>query len=192
MTEIHLLPKNEGGQDRPDPEADRVVALPHKGRKRRGYGGALFGGITLLLLLGGLAIGAWRHYQAELEVAATLQRSRTLVPEVRVATVRASDGKITVTLPATTTQISLRAPTAISKSAMSISAIGSRREPCWQISPPPNSTTRLRKPRRRWPRTRRHCSRPRQVMNLPKSRMQETANWSSKGGSRFSRATTIA
>jgi RND family efflux transporter MFP subunit len=103
MTEIHLLPKNEGGQDRPDPEADRVVALPHKGRKRRGYGGALFGGITLLLLLGGLAIGAWRHYQAELEVAATLQRSRTLVPEVRVATVRASDGKITVTLPATTT-----------------------------------------------------------------------------------------
>src|ERR1700731_3360652 len=104
MTEIHLRPKNEGVRDRPDPEADRVVALPGTGgKRRRRYGGALLGGIALLLLFGGLGAGAWRHYQAELEVAATAQRSRTLVPSVRVAAVRASDSKITVTLPATTT-----------------------------------------------------------------------------------------
>ena len=40
--------------------------------------------------------------QAELAVAATAQQSRAFVPDVRVATVRASDRKITVTLPATT------------------------------------------------------------------------------------------
>jgi RND family efflux transporter MFP subunit len=104
MTEIELRPKNEDVRNRPDPEADRVVALPYTRRKRRrGFGGALLGGGALLLLLGGLGAGAWRHYRAEREVAATLQRSQTFVPSVRVAAVRASDDKITVTLPATTT-----------------------------------------------------------------------------------------
>jgi RND family efflux transporter MFP subunit len=104
MTEIDLRSKNEDGRNRPDPESDRVVALPRTGgKRRRGYGGALLGGAALLLLLGGLGTGAWRHYRAEREVAATLQRSQTFVPSVRVAAVRASDDKITVTLPATTT-----------------------------------------------------------------------------------------
>jgi len=104
MTEIRVRPINEGVKDRPDPETDRVVALPNPERKRRrGYGGALLGGSALLLLAGGLAAGAWRHYQAELEVAAAAQQSRAFVPDVRVAAVRASDSKITVTLPATTT-----------------------------------------------------------------------------------------
>ena len=104
MTEIRARPKNEGVKERLDPEVDRVVALPNIARKRRRrYGGALLGGSALLLLLGGLGTGAWRHYQAELEVAATAQQSRTFVPDVRVAAVRASDSKITVTLPATTT-----------------------------------------------------------------------------------------
>ena len=103
MTEIQMRPKNESVSDRPhDPESDRVVALPNTGRKRRRYGGALLGGAALLLLVGGLGTGAWRHYQAEREVAATAQRSRTLVPDVRVATVRAGDSKISATLPATT------------------------------------------------------------------------------------------
>jgi RND family efflux transporter MFP subunit len=103
MTEIRVRPRNEVVQDRPDPETDRVVALPNVAPKRRRYGGALFGASALLLLVGGLAIGGWRHYQAELDVAATVQQSRTLVPDVRVGTVRASDSKISVTLPATTT-----------------------------------------------------------------------------------------
>ena len=104
MTEMSVRPGNKPVQDRLDPEADRVVTLPNVARKRRHrYGGTLFGGIALLLLVGGLGTGVWRHYQAELDVAATAQRSRSLVPDVRVATVRASDSKITVTLPATTT-----------------------------------------------------------------------------------------
>src|ERR1700737_2259197 len=103
MTEIRVRPRNEVLKDRPGPETDRVVTLPNAVPKRRGYGGALFAASVLLLLAGGVALGGWRHYQARLEVAATEQQSRTLVPDVRVATVRASDSKITVTLPATTT-----------------------------------------------------------------------------------------
>jgi RND family efflux transporter MFP subunit len=104
MSEISVLPKKENVQDRLDPGTNRVVALPNAAppKRRRRYGGALFGGTALLLLLGGLGVGGWRHYQAELAVAATAQQSRTAVPQVRVATVRASDSKITVSLPATT------------------------------------------------------------------------------------------
>jgi RND family efflux transporter MFP subunit len=105
MTETGVRPKREMVQDRVDPNIDRVVALPNAAppRQRRRYGGALFGATALLLLLGGLGIGGWRHYQAELAVAATMQRNRNAVPEVRLAAVRASDSKITVSLPATTT-----------------------------------------------------------------------------------------
>jgi RND family efflux transporter MFP subunit len=104
MTETSVRPKKESVQDL-DPGTDRVVALPNAAppKRQRGYGGALFGVTGLLLLLGGLGLGGWRHYQAELAVAATARESRTVVPEVRVATVRASDSKITVSLPATTT-----------------------------------------------------------------------------------------
>ncbi len=103
MSEILERPRNAGVQHRPDPETDRVVALPSVAPRRRNYGGALFGASALLLLAGSLALGGWRHYQGRLEVAATGQESRTFVPNVRVATVRASDGKMSVTLPATTT-----------------------------------------------------------------------------------------
>jgi RND family efflux transporter MFP subunit len=102
MNEIHVLPKKANVQDRIDPGTDRA---PNKTEtpQRRSRGGMLFGSIALLLLVGGLAIGGWRHYQAERAVAATQHQAETAVPNVRVAAVRASDSKITVTLPATTT-----------------------------------------------------------------------------------------
>jgi RND family efflux transporter MFP subunit len=103
MSEIRVRPKNEVAQDRPDPETDRIITLPAAAPKRRNYGGMLFGASALLLLAGSLMLGGWRHYHAALEVAATQRESRTLVPDVRVATVRAGTGKIIVTLPATTT-----------------------------------------------------------------------------------------
>jgi RND family efflux transporter MFP subunit len=103
MTETSV--KREVVQDRLEPNTDRVVALPNAAppKRRRRYGGVLFGATALFLLMGGLGIGGWRHYQAELAVAATARYSRTTVPEVRVAIVRASDSRITVSLPATTT-----------------------------------------------------------------------------------------
>jgi RND family efflux transporter MFP subunit len=81
----------------------RVVTLPDVAPKRRRYGGALFGGSALLLLMGGLGLGSWRHRQAEVDVATTAQQSRTLVPNVRVAPIHASDSTMSVNLPATTT-----------------------------------------------------------------------------------------
>jgi RND family efflux transporter MFP subunit len=106
MTEISVRPddvrpEKRGVKDRL--EAERVIAPPNAPRKQRRYGGALLGGTALLLLVCGLATGGWRHYQARLEVATAAQQGRTLVPDVRVAAVRASDSKIRVTLPATTT-----------------------------------------------------------------------------------------
>ena len=65
-------------------------------------GRRLLGFAALLLLLGGLAIGVWRHYALHLEVAATAAEHRDFVPSVRVAAVRASPGTMSVTLPATT------------------------------------------------------------------------------------------
>jgi RND family efflux transporter MFP subunit len=104
VTEIHSIPKSENVKDRSDPKSDRVVALPNPARRRRRrYGAAVFGGSALLLLLGGLGVGGWRHYRAGLEVATTAQQNRNFVPNVRVAAVRASDSKMTVSLPATTT-----------------------------------------------------------------------------------------
>jgi RND family efflux transporter MFP subunit len=103
MTEIHVRPKNEDVQDRPDPAADRVIALPSPAKKKRSYGGTLLGGSALLLLLGGVGVGGWHHYEAERDAAATTHQIQTFVPDVRVAAVRASDSKVAVSLPATTT-----------------------------------------------------------------------------------------
>src|ERR1700677_2443277 len=104
MSEIRVRSKIDGVEDRRDPETDRVVELPpNVAREPRRYGGVLLGTSVLLLLAGGLGIGGWRHYQADLDAAATAQEVRTFVPNVRVAAVRASDSKMTVSLPATTT-----------------------------------------------------------------------------------------
>jgi RND family efflux transporter MFP subunit len=103
MSEIRVRPKNEVVQERPDPATDRIVTLPGVAPKRRGYEGMVFGASALLLLFGGLALGGWRHSQAGLAVAATERESPMIVPDVRIATVRAGTGKIAVTLPATTT-----------------------------------------------------------------------------------------
>jgi RND family efflux transporter MFP subunit len=104
MNEIYLLPKNSILHDTHEPEADRAPETPNRTGKPRRFGGRmLFGAVALLLLLGGLGIGAWRHYQTQLLAAATAEQNHDFVPNVRVAPVRASDRFTTVSLPATTT-----------------------------------------------------------------------------------------
>jgi RND family efflux transporter MFP subunit len=104
MSELRVRSKIDEVEDGRDPETDRVVTLPpNVASEPRRYGGALLGISVLLLLAGGLGIGGWRHYQADLDAKAIAQEVRTFVPKVRVAAVRASDGKMTVSLPATTT-----------------------------------------------------------------------------------------
>jgi len=64
--------------------------------------GRLFGYAVLVVLLVALSYGAWRNYAQNRQVMETAQKSRDLVPSLRVAKVKASDPIIDVTLPATT------------------------------------------------------------------------------------------
>jgi RND family efflux transporter MFP subunit len=59
-------------------------------------------GLALLaLLLGGIAFGAWRHYQQNRQALLISERHRNFAPSVRVKTVTKSDGVVPITLPAT-------------------------------------------------------------------------------------------
>ena len=64
--------------------------------------GRLLGLAAFTALAAGLAFGAWRYDGQYREVTATAAQRRDFVPNVRTATVRASEGTIAVTLPATT------------------------------------------------------------------------------------------
>ncbi|WP_029078350.1 efflux RND transporter periplasmic adaptor subunit [Bradyrhizobium sp. th.b2] len=101
MTEIDVRPHENFG-DLEAPGTATGPVLRTEGKPERRSGTAIFGATVLLLLAGGLGAGGGRHYQAEREVAATAAQARTFVPDVRVASVRASDGTEKVTLPATT------------------------------------------------------------------------------------------
>jgi RND family efflux transporter MFP subunit len=57
---------------------------------------------ALLLLAGGVAMGASHHYAQHQHVMATAERERDFVPSMRVATVEASPGIMSVVLPGTT------------------------------------------------------------------------------------------
>jgi RND family efflux transporter MFP subunit len=91
------------------PITDREIEAPleHRPHKRRRWGGRLLGLGTFLVLVAALAFGAWRSYSQHREAIATSEQHRDFVPSVRVATVRASDGNVLVTLPATTSAFSV-------------------------------------------------------------------------------------
>jgi RND family efflux transporter MFP subunit len=80
-----------------------VDGRPIGGDAGRGRSGRRLLGLgALLVLLGGLATGVWRHYMLHLQVMTTAEQHRDFVPSVRVASVRASAATESVTLPATT------------------------------------------------------------------------------------------
>ena len=89
-------------QDRP--AVEREVASPsrHRQRARRRWGGRFFTLGGVLALAGGLSLGAWGHYSQQRQTMATAQQERDFVPSLRVATVEASPGVMSVTLPGTT------------------------------------------------------------------------------------------
>jgi RND family efflux transporter MFP subunit len=64
--------------------------------------GWVFGLAAFLPLTGGLAYGAWRHYDSTQQTLAVARDERDFVPDVRVAQVRDSGSIITITQPGTT------------------------------------------------------------------------------------------
>jgi RND family efflux transporter MFP subunit len=106
MNDLSFRDQIDGDTDfhRDDRPVDRDTQKPQKARPkvRRRWGARLFAVGTFLLLAGGVALGAWRHYSQQQGVIATAEEERDFVPSVRVATVKASPAVISVTLPATT------------------------------------------------------------------------------------------
>jgi RND family efflux transporter MFP subunit len=92
-------------RDRQDnPAVDREIKSPAKHRPpvRRRWGGRLFALVGFLLLAGGLSLGVWGKISQQHQVMATAEQARDFVPSVDVATVKASPGTVSVTLPGTT------------------------------------------------------------------------------------------
>jgi RND family efflux transporter MFP subunit len=71
-------------------------------KARRRLGVPLFALGAFSLLAGGVAMGASRHYAQNQQVMATAERERDFVPSMRVATVKANPGIMSVVLPGTT------------------------------------------------------------------------------------------
>jgi RND family efflux transporter MFP subunit len=80
---------------------DRHTVMPGQiGKKKSAAGRFTIG--ALMLLVGGLAVGVWRHWQLDSEVATTAAQRREFVPAVRVALVKSSGEVVSVDLPGTT------------------------------------------------------------------------------------------
>jgi RND family efflux transporter MFP subunit len=106
MNDLSFRARTDGFTDyhRDDRPVDRDTQDPQKLRRglRRRWGVRLFAASAFLLLAGGVALGAWRHYSQQQEVMTTAEQERDFVPSVRVATVKANPAVMSVTLPATT------------------------------------------------------------------------------------------
>jgi RND family efflux transporter MFP subunit len=98
VNEVAKLKRQREPTVEPPPEAP---AEEEQQPRRRG-GGRWLGFGALLALIAGVAYGGWRYETQRLETAATSKQRADFVPSLRVATVKASDSTILVTLPATT------------------------------------------------------------------------------------------
>ena len=103
MNDLGLSVRNDSvTRDRKDaPAVDRDTRNPKSPRPalRRRLGGRLFALGALLLLIVGVALGAWGYYSRQRQVMATAEQQRDFVPSLRVAAVVASPGVNPVTLP---------------------------------------------------------------------------------------------
>jgi RND family efflux transporter MFP subunit len=86
----------------PPPGRDAPEPPPSAPSGRGGIGRRLLGCGAIMLLVGALALGIWRHYQQHREVQDTAQQQADFVPTGRVEDVGQHLGRIDVTLPATT------------------------------------------------------------------------------------------
>jgi RND family efflux transporter MFP subunit len=105
MNDVGIRDRNDTttrdpGENRP--VEGRTETPPKRPAVQRRWGGRLFALGGFLLLATGVSLGAWRHYSQYRDVMATAERQRDFVPSVRVATVAASPGLVSVTLPGTT------------------------------------------------------------------------------------------
>jgi RND family efflux transporter MFP subunit len=87
------------------PEREVEQSPPARGPSRTGR--RLLGLGALLVLLGAVGYGGWRHYQLHTEVIATAEQARDFVPAVLTAPVRASPATASVFWPGSTLAFNL-------------------------------------------------------------------------------------
>ena len=104
MNDVPTRDESEALDHRAGPSTDRQTEKSPKPRpkSRRRLGGRLVVLGVLSSLAGGVALGASHHYAQHQRVMATAERERDFVPSMRVATVEASPGIMSVVLPGTT------------------------------------------------------------------------------------------
>ena len=104
MNDVPTRDESEALDHRTGPPPDHQTEKAPKPRlkARRRWGAPLVALGTLSLLAGGVALGASRHYAEHQHVMATAERERDFVPSMRVATVKANPGIMSVVLPGTT------------------------------------------------------------------------------------------
>jgi RND family efflux transporter MFP subunit len=87
---------------RQSPSGDASMANRQKRSRRRRWGGRLFALGGCLVLASGLLLGALRSHSQQELVLATAKKTSEFVPNLPVATIEASPGTLSVTLPGTT------------------------------------------------------------------------------------------
>jgi RND family efflux transporter MFP subunit len=104
MNDVPTRDESEALDHRAGPPTDHQTEKAPKPspKARRRLGVPLFALGALSLLAGGVAMGASHHYAQHQHVMATAERERDFVPSMRVATVEASPGIMSVVLPGTT------------------------------------------------------------------------------------------
>jgi RND family efflux transporter MFP subunit len=101
MNELERPPTPDNPSQTPQLPADRPPGQAASEAKSR-TGRLVFLITVLVLLLGALGIGSWKHYALAAEAMATAEQYRDFVPNVRTAPVRASGSTMSVIWPATT------------------------------------------------------------------------------------------
>jgi RND family efflux transporter MFP subunit len=102
MNDVRTRDESDALDVRAGRPTDRQTQEGPRPKARRRWGGRLVAIAAFSLLAGGLALGASRHYAQHQQVMATAERERDFVPSLRVATVEANPGIVSVTLPGTT------------------------------------------------------------------------------------------
>jgi RND family efflux transporter MFP subunit len=104
MNDVPTRDESEALDHRAGPPGDHQTEKAPKPRPkaRRRWGGSLAALGAFSLLTAGVAMGASRHYAQHQRVMATAERERDFVPSLRVATVKANPGIVSVVLPGTT------------------------------------------------------------------------------------------
>jgi hypothetical protein len=86
----------------PSPDGDTLEPVPSAPARRSGSARLLLGLGVLMLFIGALAFGVWRHYEQHRQVGDTAEQQANFVPNVRVEGVAQRQGRVHVSLPGTT------------------------------------------------------------------------------------------